>query len=163
VKLKDSLRRALVHARHVSEDLLKAFRSPGDWTHQVCPGANHALWFAGHMGVVDNYFIAAIDPTHARNMPGYEEKFSMGTQPTARPQDYPAVDEVLAYMRERRGVLLAVLEAETDESLSRPTQPGTPRFLPDVASVFEAAVWHEGLHAGQMSVARRGLGHGPLH
>jgi hypothetical protein len=66
-------------------------------------------------------------------------------------------------MRERRAALLDLLRAQSDDDLSRPTQPGSPAFLPDVASVFELAAWHEGLHAGQMSVARRVLGHAPLH
>ena len=34
--------------------------------------------------------------------------------------------------------------------------------LPDFAAVFETAIWHEGLHCGQITVARRALGFPPL-
>ncbi len=161
--LKQSFQRALRHARTVSEGMLNAFTSPDQWTHQVHPGANHALWFAGHIGVVDNFFIAVVDPSRARPLPEFEAKFNMGSAPTNRPEDYPPPEEVLQYMRERRATLTDLLEALSLDDLSRPTRAGTPSFLPDVASVFEAAVWHEGLHTGQMSVARRALGHGPLY
>jgi uncharacterized damage-inducible protein DinB len=163
MNLKQSLQRALANVRGLSEEMLTAFKTPDDWTYQVGPGTNHALWFAGHMGVVDNHFIAAIDPSRARSLPGYDEKFGRGSQPTGRAEDYPPAGDVLAYMRERRAALLELLAAQSDEDLSRPTRSGSPGFLPDVASVFEIAAWHEGLHAGQMSVARRALGHAPLH
>jgi hypothetical protein len=65
-------------------------------------------------------------------------------------------------MRERREALLGVLDKLSDEDLAKPMPPGTPDFLSDVGSVFEAAVWHEGLHSGQLSVTRRALGHEPL-
>jgi uncharacterized damage-inducible protein DinB len=54
------------------------------------------------------------------------------------------------------------LEAMSDEDLAESTPAGAPEFLPDVGSVFELAVWHEGQHRGQLSVARRALGHKPL-
>jgi hypothetical protein len=115
------------------------------------------------MGVVDNNFIGLIDRNQVRTVAGYEAKFGRGSTPTDRPSDYPPAAEVLAYMRERREVLLALLEAETDERLGRATPEGSPWFLPDVASVFEVTAWHEGLHSGQLSVSRRALGHAPVH
>lgn len=160
---KASLKRALKQVRGVSEELLATFDSGTDWTYQVFPGANHALWFAGHMAVVDNHFIAAIDPSRARPLPEFDRAFGKGSRPTNRPEDYPPVDDVLAAMRERRRAFLDLLAGLSDEQLSGPPQPGSPEFMRDVASVFELAVWHEGLHAGQVSVARRALGHGPVH
>jgi hypothetical protein len=65
-------------------------------------------------------------------------------------------------MRERRQALLSVLDGLSEEDLSKPTPPGSPEFLPDVASVFETAIWHEGLHSGQVSVVRKALGMPPL-
>jgi hypothetical protein len=58
--------------------------------------------------------------------------------------------------------MLRLLDSLSDEDFSRPTPEGAPEFLPDVGSVFEMAVWHEGLHSGQLSVVRRILGHKPL-
>lgn len=159
--LKHSFQRGLKNARRFSEGYLEAFETPEQWTHQVHPGANHALWFVGHMGTIDNFFILTLDATKTRHMPGYKEKFGMNSTPSPSADDYPPVAEVLEYMRERRAMLLSILEQMNDEDFSRPTPEGTPRFLPDMAAVFEGAVWHEGLHSGQLSVARRALGNTP--
>ncbi len=64
-------------------------------------------------------------------------------------------------MRECCSVLLAIFASVTEEDLAKPTPEGTPNFLADVGSVFEMAVWHEGLHSGQLSVTRRSLGFDP--
>ena len=88
--------------------------------------------------------------------------FGMGSQPTSDVDAFPPVDEVLSYMRDRRGELLKVLNSMSDADLARPKPEGAPDMFTDLASVFETAIWHEALHAGQVSVARRALGHAPL-
>jgi len=71
--------------------------------------ANHPLWFAGHMGTVDNFLISFLAPERAAMKEGYAEKFGMGSRPTSNPTDYPEPAEVLDFMRGRRQVLLEVL------------------------------------------------------
>ena len=159
---KERLQRQLVRVRQNSERLLADFRTPQQWTFQVHPSCNHALWFAGHMATSDNFFLSLVAPERSQRLPEFQAKFGMGSQPTNQPAEYPAPESVLATMRERREELLAVLEQMTDEDLARKTPPGAPDFLPDIASVFELAIWHEGQHSGQVSVARRALGHKPL-
>jgi uncharacterized damage-inducible protein DinB len=160
--LKERLRRQMTMARDTSERLLADFRAPEEWTRQVHAQCNHALWFAGHMAQTDNFFISLVAPEESRDMPEFARLFGIGSQPTGSPHDYPAPEEVLATMRERRATLLAILDRLSDEDLARPTPPGTPNFLADVGSVFEMSVWHEGMHSGQLSVIRRGLGFPPL-
>jgi hypothetical protein len=160
--LKERFEARLKAARKYSEGLLSNFKTPEQWTHQVHPQANHALWFAGHMGVTDNFFLSVLDRTKCRELPGYNDKFGVGSQPTSDPRCYPPPEEVLAYMRERREALFCVLASLAEEDLSRPTPQGAPDFLSDFASVFETAIWHEGLHSGQVSVAHRALGNRPL-
>jgi uncharacterized damage-inducible protein DinB len=162
MSLKDRLRRNLVNMRQMSERLLADFHKPEEWVFQVHPQCNHALWFAGHMANSDNFFLSLVAPEKSRPMPDYAARFGTGSQPTGNPADYPAPEEVLGTMRERRETLLAALEPLTDEDLARKLPAGTPDFLSDVGSVFELASWHEGQHNGQLSVARRALGHKPL-
>jgi hypothetical protein len=158
---KDRLKRQLLSARQTSEAFLADFKTPEEWVSQVHGEANHALWFAGHMGISDNFFISVVDPAHVVKTPDLETRFGMGSRPTNRVADYPPVEQVLAFMRERRGTLLQLLDQMSDDDLTRSTPEGAPAFLPDFGSVFEIAVWHEGLHSGQLSVARRALGHQP--
>jgi len=159
---KQCIESQLVKARQFSEGLLEDFHSPEQWTHQVHPNANHALWFVGHMGVLDNFFISNLDPARTDDRPEYQAKFGTGSQPTGNPADYPPIDEVLAYMRERRRTLLELLSNMSEDDLNSPTIKSKGDFLPDRASVFQTAIWHEGLHSGQVSVARRALGHLPV-
>ncbi len=160
--LKSRIERQLGKVREVSETMLKAFQAPRQWTHQVHPHANHALWFAGHMGTVDNFMISLLAPERSAMPDGYGEKFGMGSRPTSNPADYPDPAEVLQFMRERRKTMLEVLAGLSEEDLSKPTPDGTPDIMPDVGSIFEMAVWHEALHLGQVTVARRALGQPPL-
>jgi uncharacterized damage-inducible protein DinB len=162
MNLADRLLRQLEMIRDTSEKMLAAFQTPEDWTHQVVPGTNHALWFAGHMAMTDNYFISQIDPKQAKTFEGWDKLFEMGSQPTDNPDDYPPVAEVVDAMRDRREVLLDLLRGRSDAELAAPLAEGAPEFLPDLGSVFEMTTWHETLHVGQVSVVRRGLGHRPL-
>ena len=159
---KQRLQTQILKVREMTEAMLQAFQEPAQWTHQVHPCANHALWFAGHMGLTDNFFVTLADPTAGKEMPGFREKFGPGSTPTSDPADYPPVEEVLGYMRDRRAALLAALDAMSETDLAKSTPEGTPDMWPDYASVFEMCSWHEALHAGQMSVARRALGSDPL-
>jgi hypothetical protein len=162
MSLKQRLQRQLESARQLSERLLSDFHSPEQWTHQVFEGGNHALWFAGHMANTDNFLISLVAPQRAVEQAGFTEAFGMGSRPSRTMGDYPPVEEILAAMRERRKTLLDVLGGLSDEDLSRPTPDGAPDFLPDFGSVFELAVWHEGLHSGQLSTVRRSLGFAPV-
>jgi hypothetical protein len=159
---KQRLQRQLSSARQLTEGLLATFKTPEQWTHQICASANHALWFVGHMASMDNFFLSLIDPSKVRDLPGYSEKFGVGSRPSSNASDYPAPVEVMTCMRERRQVLLKVLDSLSEDDLSKSTPAGSPEFLPDVASVFETAIWHEGLHSGQVSVVRKALGMPPL-
>lgn len=160
--LKERLQRQLLNIRQMSERLLADFHTPAEWTYQAHPACNHALWFAGHMATSDNFFLSLVAPEKATDLPDFQAKFGMGSQPTNDPAVYPSPEAVQQTMRDRRQALLAALDRMSDEDLARSTPAGAPDFLPDIASVFELAVWHEGQHRGQLSVARRALGHKPL-
>ena len=162
MELKQRLQRNLTNMRQNSERLLADFKTPQQWTFQVHPACNHALWFAGHMAASDNFFLSLVAPDKARQLPDFQVKFGMGSQPTNDPAAYPEPESVLAAMRERRQTLMEVLDRFSDDDLGKKTPSGTPEFLPDVGSVFEMAVWHEGQHSGQLTVARRALGYAPL-
>ena len=162
MNLKERLICRLKNARDFSEKLLADFKTPEQWTHQVHANSNHALWFAGHMGEVDNFAIGVIAPDKAKEPASYRELFGMGSQPTNDPAKYPMPEEVVAFMRERRQTLLDAAEKMSDADLEKPMPKGAPAFLSDFASLLEMMSWHEGIHAGQLTVVRRALGHKPL-
>ncbi|MFI4876213.1 MAG: DinB family protein [Blastopirellula sp. JB062] len=159
---KERLRKRMISARQFTERLLEDFHTPQEWTKQVCDQTNHALWIAGHLGLTDNFFLSQIAPERVEARESYQTLFGVGSQPVADPNQYPAVEEVLEYLRQRRAVLLEVFDALGEEDLATPTPEGSPDFLNDNGAIFETAVWHEGMHTGQLSVVRRSLGHAPI-
>ena len=162
MSLKPRLKQQLEFARSATERMLAVFKTPQDWTFQVHPAANHALWVAGHLGTVDNFYLSAVAPAEVQMPAGYREKFGMGSRPAGSPDAYPPVAEVLDFFRQRRAALLRTLDGLSEQSLLTAAPAGAPPFIRDVAGFFEAAVWHEGLHAGQITIARRALGHPPM-
>ena len=160
--MKARLVQQLSTVRGISEQMLAALETPQQWTHQVHDRANHALWFAGHVGTVDDFLIHSLAPEKSHVEANYRAMFGMGSRPTSNPADYPPVEEVRQFMRQRRETLLQVLADLDEADLEKPSPEGTPEIMPDVASMFEAAVWHEALHLGQVTVTRRQLGHPPM-
>jgi hypothetical protein len=158
----DRLIRRMEKTREMSEKMLAAFESPEDWCRQVVPGTNHALWFAGHMALTDNYFISRVAPGSEKQFEGWDKFFGMGSKPTNDPDDYPPVAEVLDVMRERRRALIELLQGRSDAELAAPPAAGASDFVPDLASIYEVAPWHEAIHLGQVTVVRRALGNRPL-
>ena len=118
---KERLQRQLERVRQNSERLLADFKTPEQWTFQVHPNCNHALWFAGHMATSDNFFLSLVAPEKSQKLPEFQAKFGMGSQPTNQVNEYPPPESVLAMMRERRQTLLAVLERMSDEDLAKKT------------------------------------------
>jgi DinB family protein len=162
MKLTERILRQLNEVRDRSEKLLIAFRTPEDWTYQLAPGTNHALWFAGHMAACDNWLIGIIAPEQAKEFEDWYRLFGTGSQPTADPDNYPPAEQVLEAMRDRRKVLLEILNNLSDEELAQPAPEAISDWCPDVGSIFEGSVWHEAMHAGQITLIRRTLGHKPL-
>jgi uncharacterized damage-inducible protein DinB len=162
MKLADRLIAQLRVVRDTAEQMLKAFQAPDEWTHQVAPGTNHALWFAGHMATGDNWLIHLLAPDRAKPMDDWNLIFSMGSKPTDNPDAYPPPTEVLDAMRERRATVIEILGSMSDQQLSAPAPEDMPGFVTDVASLVELTIWHEAMHLGQVSVVRRALGNAPL-
>ncbi len=147
--------------RQLGDQMLAAFTTSEDWTHQIFPGANHPLWIAGHIAFVDNrilgvFFSKSVDKS------GYTEKFGRASKPSSNPADYPPAAEVLEFRRERRAVLLDCIGTLPDTDFEKPVPPGLPPFVQNGGQMFSFIAVHEGIHTGQLSMCRRALGHGPV-
>jgi uncharacterized damage-inducible protein DinB len=159
--LKQSILWQLQSIRGLSDQMLTTFKTPTDWTHQVFPGANHALWIVGHLALVDNnvagkFFDKMIEK------PNYKEKFGRQSQPSSNAADYPAPEELLEFFRERRRTLLASIEQFPASDFDNPVPPGLPPVVQNVGQMFVFVANHEALHSGQLSMSRRSLGHPPV-
>lgn len=164
--LKAHATQSLKVARRLTTSFLADFNTLHDWFYQAHDQANHALWIVGHLGMADNAFASKFRPKLGDDREGWREKFWFGSEPQTDPKYYPPIDEVLDYFEVRRQVLLQVLGELTMPELLAPAPPpeaASPLAgAPNIGHVFFFIAYHEGMHSGQLSVARRGLGNPPL-
>jgi uncharacterized damage-inducible protein DinB len=166
MEFRDHARHALKFSRRLSSGLLASFKTPEAWVFQIHPKANHALWIAAHIGLVDNSIAGRFRPDVATKPEGWDALFSFGSQPKADASLYPPAEEVMAYFHDRRGVLLKVLEDLSEEELRAAAPAAGERSpiagAPSLGHLFIFTAQHESMHAGQLTVAHRALGHEPL-
>ena len=164
--LKAHARFALGRSRRITEGVIAALKTEDDWFYQAHPQANFPLWIVGHLGLADNAFLSRFRPQLAKKPDGWDELFWFGSQPQSERTAYPSSADVMAYLRERRETLLKVLDEITDDELNAPAPAAGERSpiagAPCFGHIFLFAAVHEGMHAGQLTVAHRGLGHPPL-
>ena len=156
----------LERSRWMVEEQLKAFDTLSDWLYQPTPQANHALWVVGHLALADNMFASRFRDETAKKIDGYDECFWFGSECKSDASSYPAIDEVLAYFRERRENFNAVIADLSDDELSAAApaadEPSPIAGAPNIGQLLLFASAHEMNHAGQLSVCRRGLGNDPV-
>ena len=166
MELRDHAHHALRFSRRMSDGLLGSFKTPEDWVFQIHPKANHPLWIAGHLALVDNAFINRFRPDLATKPDGWDALFSFGSQPKPDASLYPTPKEVLSYFRDRRDVLLQVLEELSEEELRAAAPAAGERSpiagAPSLGHAFIFIAYHEGMHSGQLTVTHRALGHAPI-
>ncbi len=127
---KDRIKTQLQVARQLTESMLADIKTPQQWTHQVAPQANHPLWVVGHLASGDNYIAGMLAPAKSMDLPGWKEKFGMGSQPVSDPAAYPPPAEMLERLRERRQTVLAELD-RTERRRPRKAQAARRTELPD--------------------------------
>ncbi len=161
MELKERLKQGLEHSRGFTAKVFEEIREDADWIRRPVPGSNHALWIAGHLGYASNGFLGMVNPDKRESRDNWKTLFGKGSTPMDNPGDYPAPAEVFDYWSKRSAALIAELDACSGSDLEREVPEG-PAFMHDVAAVFQMGVWHEALHAGQLSVIHRMIGQTPL-
>ena len=161
--LKDNILYSLNSSGKMIEGLIDSLTPPEDWVTQACPNTNHPLWVIGHLGMAAAMFEARAQGQEYEKPEGWTELFWFGSQPTSSLSDYPPVDEVLAYFRDSRAKLIALVESKDPEYFEQPA-PSEGMFAdaPNMGQLFVFAAYHEGIHTGQFTVVHRHLGNQPM-
>ena len=130
--------------------------------HQPIPGCNHALWVAGHIAMTDEYFMHEVGGKPLTLFEQWKDTFFMGSKPTGKLSDYPAVADVKAALHNNREMFLTWFASLDAKALAAPLPESLKDFAPNVATLGCTLAWHEGLHAGQLSMIRKSLGLDPV-
>lgn len=157
---------ALTLSRKMAEQMLSAFESEDDWFYRPFAEANPAVWIVAHLGIADNTFATVFRPEVNAKPDGWDDLFWFGSRMQDDRSIYPEPTAVLEYYRDRRETFLSVLDELTPADISKPAPAAGQRSpiagAPNLGSWLWFALWHEGLHTGQLSVCHRGLGNAPL-
>jgi len=100
------------------------------WCYQPFPGANHALWTAGHLGVVNRFVTALLEGRQPDAPAAYQGMFGKGSTPSPDPATYLA---------------------------QTPPEP-FQRFASTWGVLIAGMAQHTAFHAGQLAVIRKALG-----
>lgn len=164
--LKAHARHLLGLSRSLVEGYIGAFTADDDWYYLPHPAANMPIWIVAHLGLADNNFVKMFRAGRERKPDGWDALFWYQSSGAPDRAACPPPDEVVAYFRERRQALLEVLDDVTQAELDAPAPPAGARSpiagAPCMGHAFLFFSIHECLHAGQLSVAHRGLGRAPL-
>ncbi|MFQ5411966.1 MAG: DinB family protein [Phycisphaerae bacterium] len=136
--------------------------SEDQFLHQPCPGANHALWIMGHLACSDEFFLNKLGDKPFDKFESWESKFFMKSLPTANASDYPPVAEVKEALANGRERLVGWYGTLDEATLLSPPPDDLKDFAPTHAALLSTIVWHEGMHAGQLTVIRKSLGLAPV-
>ena len=123
---------------------------------------NPPAWVIGHLAVSMAHVVKMLGGTV--DLPQqWSTLFDMKSQPTDEASAYPDKAELLRGLDSVSESLCAALEATTDEQLAAPTpREEFRKLVPTVGdAVTFVGVFHNGLHAGQLTSWRRCMGIGP--
>lgn len=134
---------------------LPAFRDGG-----AC--ANHATWLMGHLATTDDWFLKQMGAAESLELSEHWHTiFGGGSTPEADTSKYPNFEELKKAATAQRERLIGWYSQRTSSELAQPSPEKWAKYAPTVADFAFFIAWHEGYHAGQLSVIRKALGLAP--
>lgn len=137
-----------------------------DWFRQPSDGVTHVAWQAGHIASAEYYLtmvrIRGRTSEDAELISdGFLEQFGRGSVPEPDAAKYPSPGEIRRVMDAVHQRFLGESKQFTESLLAEPTEPPHPMFSTKQGALSFCPM-HEMIHAGQIGLVRRLLGHKPL-
>lgn len=135
---------------------------PADkYTWQPFKGANHTLWVLGHLTWTMDAFLTGLGGKQSGMPASWPELFAWKTTPVDDPTKYPPLAEVREVFKRQREAFLGWFKSMDEAKLAEPLPQDYQMFAPNYGAMMGALAWHEGMHAGQITVIRKALGLAP--
>ncbi|MEZ6318538.1 MAG: DinB family protein [Phycisphaerales bacterium] len=127
-----------------------------------CAKGNHGMWIMGHIAWTDDSFLQGLGGQASGIPASWNGLFGMKSEPSDDASAYPSRDELMGAMEDRRAALVAWLSGLNEAELIKPIEGDMAQFARTLAQVPSSLAFHEGMHAGQLSMARRAAGLAPM-
>jgi DinB superfamily len=137
-----------------------------DWFRQPRAGVTHIAWQVGHLAMAE-YRLALIRIRDARPEDAelisedFIRVFGAGSVPEADPAKYPSQAAIRAVLDRVHEQALSELGSLDDSELDKPVLKPHPLAKTKLWALLWCAQ-HEMVHAGQIGLLRRQLGHPPI-
>jgi DinB superfamily len=137
-----------------------------EWFRQPAGGVSHVGWQVGHLAY-SQYRLALLRMRGPQPQddglffPDFLRLFGANSAPDADPTRYPAAADVRAVLDRVHEQVLRELPRLQDADLDQPV-PHPHRFAKTKLLALQWCALHEMVHAGQIGLLRRLLGHPPL-
>lgn len=161
--IRDTVLEQVRFARQYSLQLLESIPS-ADWLRIPAGAPSNLLWQAGHLAVAQYGLMLFRQRGRGEGdvdlMPGWlRKKYGKGTQPTEEASETP--EQMLEVLSRIHEASLREAAAYSDAHLLEPTDMPYAVYPIKLGALLFCPL-HESLHAGQIGVIRRMLGHAPL-
>ena len=150
----------LAFARRVTMGLIEELDDKTAF-HRPFPAGNHAIWIAGHIAWDDDFFLTGLASKPSKLPEKWASLFCSGSSVHDRVDEYPSLADVLQRMEVLRGDVRDWFGSMSSSDLANPLSDGFQRFGASYGALMGTLAWHEGLHAGQLTVIRKSLGLAP--
>jgi uncharacterized damage-inducible protein DinB len=154
----------IVFARRYTLGILEK-TTPEEWFRQPPGGVTHIAWQVGHLAMAEyRLCLERIRGRRADDEQLISEEFlklfGKGSEPAADPAKYPSASEIRAVFDRVHQRVLEETADVPDADLDNPVLKPHPLLQTKLQALFYCPN-HEMIHAGQIALVRRFLGHGP--
>jgi uncharacterized damage-inducible protein DinB len=155
----------IAFARGYTQRLLNAL-DPADWFRIPPAGVSHVAWQVGHLTNAQYRLVLlrlrGEQPADKELFPEeFPRLFGINSKPEPDPALYPSADTIRAVFDRVHARVLEEVARCDPATLDQPINPPQSQAKTKLAVLFWCAA-HEMVHAGQIGLLRRQLGHAPV-
>ncbi|MEO1584835.1 MAG: DinB family protein [Planctomycetota bacterium] len=121
------------------------------------PGGGNAAYIAGHIAYTDDMTLQMLAGQPAVLTADEQPLFGGGAAPSPNPEIYPPREAIIEKMTTLRASLVEYFSSLSDAELVAPVEGPLAQFGDTRSKLMASIAWHEGMHAGQLTVIRRQL------
>ena len=162
--LRDAIRSQVDWSRARTLDILEGF-PPDKATFRTGEHEVHATWVLGHIAQTEAWVLGMLQPGGEQKQiypeAWFTEQLFEYQRPVKDDASYPPLADVRDVYDRMHALLIAWLDRADDETLLAPLDDRGAGFAKTPAEAIGRMAWHEGWHAGQLSLLRRALGLAP--
>ena len=158
-------REQVIFARDYTQTMIQDIPEE-DWFRVPLAFPTHIAWQIGHVAMAEYGLtllrIRGREPDDEQLIPkDFLRRFKKGSTPSPQAGDYPSASAIRATLDAVHAAALEAMAGYQETELEEPLPAPTAVYANKLGSLFMCSA-HEMLHAGQIGVLRRALGHDPI-